>query len=189
MTKDDYRPTPPAEVRTESAGGRWTLVFVRELRHAPEKVWRALTDPAELRGWAPFDADRDLGAPGPATLTMAPDGDAMVSTVLRADPPRLLEYDWGGDLLRWELEPSGDGTRLTLRHTVSDRSWVAKVAAGWHICLDVADLLLSGERIGRIVAHEAREHGWMELDAAYAQRLGIESTGWPLGEPPDAARS
>jgi uncharacterized protein YndB with AHSA1/START domain len=46
-------------------------VFVRDLRHAPERVFRALTDPAELAAWAPFDADRDLAAAGPATLTMA----------------------------------------------------------------------------------------------------------------------
>jgi len=173
----------------ERRDGSLVIRFERHLLPPIERVWSALTDPAELHGWAPFDADRDLGTTGPATLTMAPDGDAMASTVLRADPPRLLEYDWGGDLLRWELEPSGEGTRLTLRHTVSDRAWMAKVAAGWHICLDVADLLLSGERIGRIVAHEAREHGWEELDAAYARRLGMESTGWPLGEPADAAQS
>ena len=33
------------------------------------KVWHALTDPAELREWAPFDADRNLGAVGPVKLS------------------------------------------------------------------------------------------------------------------------
>lgn len=185
MNKDEFRPGPLAEVEAQQDGDRWTLVFVRELRHAPQKVWRALTDPAELRGWAPFDADRDLGSTGGATLTMAPDGEALAATIHRAEPPRLLEYTWGTDLLRWELEPAGPGTRLTLRHTLADRAWVPKVAAGWQICLDVADLMLAGKPIGRIVGHEARDHGWEQLNGAYAERLGIASTGWPLNE--DAA--
>ena len=51
-----------AQVRKD--GEKWTLVLVRELRHSPEKVWQALTDPAHLREWAPFDADRSLGTAG-----------------------------------------------------------------------------------------------------------------------------
>ena len=51
----------PAGARCEKDGEKWTLVLVRELRHPPKKVWQALTDPAQLREWAPFDADRSLG--------------------------------------------------------------------------------------------------------------------------------
>src|SRR5258706_8243154 len=36
----------------------------RELRQSPEKVWQALTDPAHLREWAPFEADGSLGTVG-----------------------------------------------------------------------------------------------------------------------------
>ena len=43
---------------------KWTLILVRELRHSPEKVWQALTDPAHLREWAPFVADGNLGTVG-----------------------------------------------------------------------------------------------------------------------------
>ena len=34
--------------------------LVRELRDPPAMVWQALTDPAQLSEWAPFDADRNL---------------------------------------------------------------------------------------------------------------------------------
>jgi uncharacterized protein YndB with AHSA1/START domain len=51
-----------AHVRKD--GEKWTLIIVRELRHPPEKVWQALTDPAHLREWAPFDADGSLGTAG-----------------------------------------------------------------------------------------------------------------------------
>jgi uncharacterized protein YndB with AHSA1/START domain len=150
---------------------------VRELRHPPERVWRALTDPEELRQWAPFDADRDLGRTGAATLTMAggEEPETFAASVRRAEPVTLLEYTWGEDLLRWELEPIGSGTRLTLRHTVDDETWMPMVAAGWHICLDVADTLMAGEPIGRIVADDARNYGWERLNDAYAARFGIPS--------------
>ena len=65
-----------AHLRAE--GDRWMLVFVRELRHRPDKVWTALTDPSHLREWAPFDADRNLGTTGTARLTMAGARDARL---------------------------------------------------------------------------------------------------------------
>lgn len=170
-----FEPGPLAEVDAQASGDRWTLVFVRDVRHSPEKVWAALTDPARLAEWAPFLADRDLGSTGDATLTMV-DGDVredMRASVRRAEPPTLLEYTWGTDLLRWELAPVGTGTRLTLRHTVSDRDWVPKVAAGWHLCLVVAERLLDGQPIGPIRGSNARNFGWDQLNDAYAEKLGI----------------
>lgn len=183
MNRKDYRPSPTGPVEAQREDGRWTLVFVRELAHPPRRVWSALTDPEELRGWAPFDADRDLGATGAATLTMAGGDGSEKShvTVRRAEPPRLLEYTWDQDLLRWELEPVASGTRLTLRHTVEDPDWIPRVASGWHICIDVADLMLSGRAIGRVVADDAKAHGWEELHERYSALLGT-----PWKEPPGA---
>ena len=175
MNRDQYQPGAPAKVEAKHDGEKWTLVFTRELKHAPESVWSALTDPAELREWAPFDADHNLGSKGEATLTMAGGSggadDQSKSTIRIADRPRVLEYTWGNDVLRWELEPNGTGTRLTLKHTVEDSSWLPMVAAGWHICIDVMDLYLSGQPIGRIVADEAKQHGWQRLHDAYAEQV------------------
>ena len=83
--------------------------MVRELRHSPEKVWQAITDPAQLREWAPFDADGSLGAAGSTvklTTVGAPALHVTETTVTRADAPELLEYKWGGFDMRWELEAS-----------------------------------------------------------------------------------
>ncbi|HCU48251.1 MAG TPA: ATPase [Micromonosporaceae bacterium] len=173
MDRSTYKPSPLAEVECHASGDRWTLVFVRDLRHPPEKVWAALTEPEELNEWAPYLADRNLGTVGDATLTMI-DGDKaedLQATVTRAEPPRLLEYTWGQDLLRWELTPTRTGTRLTLSHTLEDLQWAPKVAAGWHICLDVADLLLDGKPIGPIRGEDARNYGWDELNEAYTKKL------------------
>ncbi len=62
--REQYAPGAAAGAEIRKDGEKWTLVLVRELRHSPEKVWQALTDPAQLREWAPFDADRSLGPVG-----------------------------------------------------------------------------------------------------------------------------
>src|SRR3954468_1788119 len=99
----DFGPIGDATVVPE--GDTWTLIFIRELRHAPALVWQALTDPAEIDQWAPFTAERDLGATGDTELTMVDRDERMTmpATVLVAEAPRLLEYTWGDDRLRWEL--------------------------------------------------------------------------------------
>jgi uncharacterized protein YndB with AHSA1/START domain len=165
-------------VRCEPEGERWTLVFVRDLRHPPERVWTALTDPEQLSAWAPYTADRSLAQPGDATLTMfagTPDAEdqALPASVTRADPPRLLEHSFGEDLLRWELEPADAGTRLTLGHTLTDRDWAPAVAAGWHLCFDVAERLLDGRPVPPIRGEAAKQHGWDALRDRYADRLDV----------------
>src|SRR5579862_7540899 len=116
--REPYTPGPAqgAEMRRQD-GDNWGLILVRELRHSPEKVWQALTDPDHLRQWAPFEADGNLGAVGnkvKLTTVGAPAPHVTETTVTRADAPKMLEYTWGGNPVRWELEALGSGTRLTL---------------------------------------------------------------------------
>jgi uncharacterized protein YndB with AHSA1/START domain len=172
--REEYIPGPASGARVEKDGEKWTLVLVRELRHPPEKVWRALTDPAHLREWAPFDADGNLGAAGATvklTTVGAPRALVSETTVTRADAPKVLEYSWGAQDIRWELEPSHGGTRLTLWHNI-DRGFIAMGAAGWHICFDVLDRHLAGQPIGRIVGPDAMKFGWQRLHAEYAKQFG-----------------
>ena len=117
--REQYTPGPASGAQIQKDGEKWTLILVRELRHSPEKVWQALTDPAHLREWAPFDADGSLGTVGTTvklTTVGAPTPHVTETTVTRADAPKLLEYGWGGNDMRWELEAFGGGTRLTLWH-------------------------------------------------------------------------
>jgi uncharacterized protein YndB with AHSA1/START domain len=175
--RDRYHPTPIGAASVREEDGQWTLVLVREFAHPPERVWLALTDPAALREWAPFDAPRALDVTGPVSLVMAGADGSEVSeaVVTRAERPRLLEYTWEEDRLRWELTPTAAGTRVTLAHTVSDRSWLSRVAAGWHVCLDVAAHWLDGAPLGRIVGEDAKRRGWRALNRAYAGHLGVEA--------------
>lgn len=175
-SRETYKPGAANGAKVEKNGDHWKLVFVRELRHPPTLVWEALTDPAQLAQWAPFDADRNMGTEGTVTLSTAnvPQPQVSESQVTRAEAPRLLEYTWGGGELRWQLEPHANGTRLTLWHSI-DRRFVSWGAAGWHICLDVMDHLLAGDAIGRIVGPDALQFGgWKQLNAEYAAQFGVE---------------
>ena len=181
IDREQYAPGPATGAQVRKDGEKWTLILVRELRHSPEKVWQALTDPAQLVEWAPFVADGSLGTAGSTvTLTWVGTGKPVETKVTRADAPTLLEYDD----IRWELAPSGDGTRLTLWHKI-DRRFVSWGAAGWHIAFDVLDRLLSGTPIGRMVGADAMKNsGWQRLTGEYAKQFGAETPNWP----PQAAK-
>jgi uncharacterized protein YndB with AHSA1/START domain len=180
IARANYAPGPANLAHVEKEGEKWTLVLVKELRHAPEKVWQAITDPAHLREWAPFDADTNLGATGAnvkLTTVGAPKLHVTETTVTRAVPPRELVYNWGGNDMRWQLEAVGSGTRLTL-WTIIPRNFIAMGAAGWHLCFDVMERHLDGEPMGRIVGPDAmRFEGWQRLHAEYAKEFNIETPG------------
>jgi hypothetical protein len=173
--RERYTPGPASGAEVRKGGEKWTLILVRELRHSPEKVWQALTDPAHLREWAPFEVSASLGTVGTVKLTWVGTPPPLETTVTRAYAPEVLEY---GDI-RWELEAVGGGTRLTLWHNI-DRRFISWGAASWHISLDTLDRLLSGTPIGRIVGGEAMKfEGWQRLNAEYAKQFGIETPRWP----------
>ena len=176
IDREVYTPGPAfgAQVIKDGAQqdkAKWTLILVRELRHPPEKVWQALTDPAHLREWAPFVTDGSLGTVGTVKLTWVGTPTPLETTVTRADAPKVLEYND----TRWELEAFGDGTRLTLWHNI-DRRFIAWGAAGWHIAFDVLDRLLGGAPIGPIVGAEAmKSAGWQRLVAEYGKQFAAET--------------
>lgn len=171
---EQYEPGPASGAQIQKDGEKWTLILTRELHHPREKVWQALTDPAHLREWAPFDADASLGAVGTVKLTWVGTQQAIETKVTRADAPQVLEY---GDT-RWELEAIDGGTRLTLWHSI-DRRFISMGAAGWHIAFDVLDRLLTGTPIGRIAGGDAMKFGgWQRLNAEYARQFGVEAPKW-----------
>jgi hypothetical protein len=172
---EQYAPGPASGAQVLKNGEKWTLILVRELRHSPEKVWEALTDPAHLREWAPFVTDGSLGTAGTTVnLTWVGTPTPLETTVTRAEAPKSLEYND----IRWELEGVGSGTRLTLWHNI-DRRFISWGAAGWHIALDVLDRLLSGTPLGGIVGIDAMKFaGWQRLTAEYAKQFGAEAPKW-----------
>jgi uncharacterized protein YndB with AHSA1/START domain len=179
--RERYTLGPAAAARAERREGeQWTLVVVRTLKHPPEKVWRAITEPEHLRQWSPFDADASLalaGARVKLTTVGAPKPHVTETTVTHAEPMKSLVFTWGGNDMRWDLEPVGEGTRLTLWTSIN-RRFIAMGAAGWHLCLDVLDHLLAGDPLGRIVGPDAMKvAGWQELVGGYARQFGTDVPG------------
>jgi uncharacterized protein YndB with AHSA1/START domain len=173
--REQYTPGPANMARVEKAGEKWTLILVKELRHSPEKVWQALTDPSHLREWAPFDVDANLATARTVKLAWLGAPAPIETKVTRVEAPNVLEY---GDI-RWELKPTLDGTRLTLWTNI-DRRFVSMGAAGWHIAFDALDYLLSGNPIGRIAGGDAMKFaGWQRLNAEYAEQFGVKAPNWP----------
>src|SRR2546423_10010787 len=90
-----------------------TLRFTRRLAHAPDKVWRALTDADHLSRWFPSTIEGDLRVGSKLRFTFKDfDGPPIEGEMLAFDPPRVMEFMWGDDILHFELQPDGDGTVL-----------------------------------------------------------------------------
>jgi uncharacterized protein YndB with AHSA1/START domain len=174
--REQYTPGPASGAQVRKDGDKWTLILIRELRHSPKKVWQALIDPTQVREWAPFVVDGSLDSVGKnVNLTWVGNPTPQETTVTRADAPEVLEY---GDI-RWELEASGSGTRLTLWHKI-DRRFISWGAAGWHISFDVLDRFLAGQPVGRIAGADAMKfHGWQRLVAEYAKQFAAEAPNSP----------
>ncbi len=183
IEREQYSPGPAYGAQAiRNDGEKWTLVLTRELRHSPEKVWKALTDPAHLREWAPFDVDGSMAKPGTVKLTWVGNPRPIETKVTRAEAPRVLEYND----TRWELEPHGNGTRLTLWANI-DRRFISWGAAGWHISFDVLDRLLAGAPIGRLAGGDVMKfEGWQRLNAEYANQFGSKT---PKSAPKGAQES
>jgi uncharacterized protein YndB with AHSA1/START domain len=139
------RPNDPANGTVETVNGRLVLRYERRLAHSPERVWRAITEPDELGKWFPAAVELELAVGGKLRFTFREkDVDSPDGEVTELDPPRVFAFDWGGENLRFELQPEPGGCLLVFTNTLDDRSKLARVGAGWHLCLDVLEVNLDG---------------------------------------------
>jgi uncharacterized protein YndB with AHSA1/START domain len=158
--------------RLDEVGGRWQLEFVRSLPRPPEQVWRALTEPAQLSAWFPAELHGERVAGAPLRFVFGPDeGPAVDGEMLVYDPPSVLEYRWGPELLRFELTADGEGTRLRFLNTFTERGKAARDAAGWHACLDLLGYELADEDPPW---HPGAR--WGQLHPSYVEALGPEAS-------------
>ena len=137
-------------------GKAYTLRFERLLPHPPEKVWRGLTEKDELAHWFPaaIEGAREAGArltfvfppePGQVPADTTETGAEMSGEMKVYDPPRLLEFTWGEESMRFELEARDGGTRLVFINTFSDVKKSARDATGWDFCIGNLERRLAGD--------------------------------------------
>lgn len=113
----------------------------RVLADPPPVVWRALTEPDQLKAWFPCGVIVEGGQwePGAAlTFPFGSETDAMTlkGEVLEAREPDALTFTWGEETLRFTLTAQGTGTLLVLVDELAP-SAAARNAAGWDACLDL----------------------------------------------------
>jgi uncharacterized protein YndB with AHSA1/START domain len=161
-------------------GERWALRFRRELGHPPEKVWRAVTEPVHLDAWFP---QRIVGewVTGARLVFEARDGEhpPFDGEVLACEPPSLLEFRWGTDLIRFEIVPHGRGCTFVLSDTFDEPGKAARDAAGWHTCVDFLACHLDGAS-----APWGAGQRWAEVHPGYVEKFGPQAAA--IG-PPGAA--
>jgi uncharacterized protein YndB with AHSA1/START domain len=155
----------------EIAAGSWQLRFTRTLPHPIETVWQAITEPEHLAHWFPTTIEGERKAGAPLRFDF-PNGEmpAFDGEMLAFQPPSLMEFRWGTDIVRLELQPTGQGTVLNLFDTLDDRGKGARDGAGWHTCLDALERELGGDEAAR---DELRS--WRDLAAHYAESFGPEA--------------
>ena len=164
----------------EQAGPRWRLRFTRDLDHPVPRVWRALTERGDLEAWFPFRITGDWAVGGLLTFSdprsRVPD---FTGEVLAYQPPALLEFRWGPDTLRLEVEARDTGCTLTLLHTFDELGKAARDAAGWHVCLETLARDLDG-------ASAPPASLWGQVHPGYVSSFGPEasSAGVPHGYEP-----
>jgi uncharacterized protein YndB with AHSA1/START domain len=153
--------------------GQPVLRFERRLRHSPTKVWRAVSDPAEMVHWFPAAVEAELRPGAPMRFTF-PDEAVVDGTwdgeVLEIDPPKVYMFRWNQDVLRFELLPDGDGTHLVFTQTIGGGEigllGAGRTAAGWDMCLDTLAGRLNG-------ADVTPREDWLTPMEHYIERFGL----------------
>jgi uncharacterized protein YndB with AHSA1/START domain len=127
-----------------ASGDAFSVSFDRRISAPVEAVWAAVTEREQLTRWF-TDTTIEQRVGGDVVVDFGEAGSAS-GTVLAWQPPRLLELEWRSDvtsasILRVELEPDGEGTRLRLEHRNISEELAQDLGAGWHAYLDgLADL-------------------------------------------------
>ena len=127
---------------------RCAVRFERLYDFRPDELWAALTEPEQLRGWLAHVRELELRRGGAVVLDFG-GGEEVRGEVLEVEPGRVLEYTWtftgeSESVVRFELEPRGEGTLLVLDHRRLGREAGVGYGAGWHAHLDMLEATLRG---------------------------------------------
>jgi uncharacterized protein YndB with AHSA1/START domain len=155
------------------AGSRPVLRFERHLARPVDEVWRAVTDPDEMRSWFPTRIEIDEWKAGAAMTHHfdAHDIDPLPGRVLDWDPPRRVSFTWAADTITFELAPAGDGGTIFVLTEELSAQHAARNAAGWDACLD---------RLEAGAESEAWQARFDRYASAFAPVLGLQE-GPPEG--------
>jgi uncharacterized protein YndB with AHSA1/START domain len=147
--------------------GRPALRFERHLDHDADRVWRAISDPGELEQWFLAAPRWELEPGAEFTVEGHMGGNGRITEL---DPPRLLAWEWDGELFRFELADTPDGCLLVFTHVFDERVLGTQHAPGWEAYLARLDAHLVDESLSEEDAH-GQTAGLVD---AYAERFGLD---------------
>jgi uncharacterized protein YndB with AHSA1/START domain len=156
--------------------GRPAVRFVRRYPYDVQRVWKAITDPDELRHWFPSpEVSYEPHAGGGIELSGDPNTEKMPGKVLAFDPPHRFAFDWGEDELHFTLAAAGEGCQLELLNILAGSGQAARNAAGWEVCLDQLRKTIEGSP-----GAGPREPGALEWTPLLEHYLasGFPDDGW-----------
>jgi uncharacterized protein YndB with AHSA1/START domain len=130
---------------TDQAEATRSLVFERQMRHPPEKIWRALTTPELISEWLmKNDFQPVVGHRFQFRATPMPGWSGVTNCeVIEADPPRRLVYRWGDGsesdsglrtVVTWTLTPADGGTLVRMEQSgfrPQDEAGYRGMGGGW----------------------------------------------------------
>ena len=124
-----------------------SVVVERELPFAPEKIWRALTQPHLIAEWL---MQSDFKPVVGERFELRGDWGSVACQVRAIEPQRALSYSWAAlgleSIVTWTLTPSGSGTRLRMEQ--------------------------SGFRQDQQQAYQGAKYGWQKFFTSLEQLLG-----------------
>jgi len=169
----------PTQAAWRRAAGDAQLVLTRRLRQPPETVWAALTTPARLAAWMGVEwlgEDGPLREGAPFSYRFANTDMESRGKVLLFDPPRVFEHSWFENIppaavVRWAVEPDGEGSLLTLTHRAGPPDDGPRTAAGWTQILEGLAAELGEPDVARGGGMEA----WRRLRDRYAAAFPPEA--------------
>jgi len=162
----------------ERGDGTVTIRFSRQFAHPPQKVWRALTGAEHLDAWFPTTIDGEFTAGAPLTFRFTKLSiPAMSGRMIACEPPKLLEFTWDDETLRFELDARESGTLLDFSATLAEIGKAARDAAGWHVCLEQ----LADSIEGRSAEPAPEGERWREIHPRYVAAFGPDASA--IGPP------
>ena len=103
---------------SNAASETLSVIVERDMPFAPEKIWRALTQPHLIAEWLMQNYFSPLAG---HRFTLRADWGSVACEVRIVEPNRTLSYTWSAmgleSIVTWTLTPTEAGTQLRVEHS------------------------------------------------------------------------
>jgi uncharacterized protein YndB with AHSA1/START domain len=144
---------------TDATAGTKSIVVEREMPYPPEKIWRALTNPALIADWLmKNDFAAEVGRKFQFRATPMPGWSGVTNcAVIEVEAPARLVYSWGDGsesdsglktIVTWTLTPTATGTLVRMEQSgfrPEDEAGYRGMSGGWPRILEGLERVAAGD--------------------------------------------